>query len=117
MPESGVMREEGTTKPAHWAAVVAVAVGGFALVTTEFLPIGLLPDIARDIGVSEGQPALRVPLPGFLAATAAPSVIGLAGGRDRRSVLSGLLILLVASNILVATASAFPALLVGRVLL
>jgi predicted MFS family arabinose efflux permease len=52
-----------------------------------------------------------------VAAIAAPSVIGLAGRLDRRSVLGGLLILLVASNILVAVASEFPALLIGRVLL
>jgi predicted MFS family arabinose efflux permease len=116
MPESGVMRE-GTTKPTHWAAVFAVAVGAFALVTTEFLPIGLLPDIARDIGVSEGQTGLMVTLPGLLAAIGAPSVIGFAGGLDRRRVLGGLLILLVASNVVVAAASAFPALLIGRVLL
>jgi hypothetical protein len=32
--------------------LTAIGVGEFALVTTEFLPVGLLPQIARDMGVT-----------------------------------------------------------------
>ncbi len=56
-------------------------------------------------------------LPCFLAAIAAPTTIGLAGRFDRRHVLWFLLGLLVISNVLVATATGFTALLAGRVLL
>jgi hypothetical protein len=35
-----------------WAALTAIGVGAFALVTTEFLPVGLLPQIAGDMGVT-----------------------------------------------------------------
>ncbi len=35
-----------------WLAVASVALGAFAFVTTEFLPVGLLPEVARDLGVS-----------------------------------------------------------------
>jgi len=61
---------------ASWPAVASVGVGAFALVTTEFLPVGLLPQIAADIGVSEGQAGLMVTTPGILAAIAAPVTIG-----------------------------------------
>ena len=36
-----------------WLAVLSVAIGAFALVTTEFLPVGLLPAIAADLGISK----------------------------------------------------------------
>ncbi|GAB2627017.1 MFS transporter [Paractinoplanes abujensis] len=104
-------------KPASWAAVVSVGVGTFALVTTEFLPIGLLPEIARDLGITEGTAGLMVTIPGVAAAVAAPAVVALAGGVDRRRVLYALLLLLVASNIVVASATHVVPLLIGRVLL
>jgi predicted MFS family arabinose efflux permease len=112
---------EDTASPgaplASWAAVASIGVGAFALVTTEFLPGGLLPQIALDIGITEGQAGWMVTTPGFLAAIAAPRTTGLAGHLDRRHVLWFLLGLLVFSNVLVATATGFPALLAGRVLL
>jgi predicted MFS family arabinose efflux permease len=61
---------------APWSAVAAVAIGAFALVTSEFLPVGLLPQIAHDLRITEGQAGLMVTLPGFLAAIAAPLTIG-----------------------------------------
>jgi hypothetical protein len=38
-----------TPAPAPWSAVAAIGVGAFALVTAEFLPVGLLPQIAPTI--------------------------------------------------------------------
>ncbi|HWA43269.1 MAG TPA: MFS transporter [Hypericibacter adhaerens] len=108
----------GATVPAaSWLAVTAVGTGAFALVTTEFLPVGLLPQIARDLGVTEGQAGLMVTAPAFLAALAAPLTIGFAGRIDRRYVLWFFLAMLAVSNTLVATASGFATLLMGRVLL
>lgn len=102
---------------ASWAAILAVAAGAFALVTTEFLPVGLLPQISRDLAITEGQAGLMVTIPGFLAAFAAPATIGLVGRLDRRWVLLFLLGLLAVSNLIVATADSVVALLCGRVLL
>ena len=102
---------------ASWTAVLTVAVGAFALVTAEFLPVGLLPRIVADIGVTEGQAGLMVTIPGLVAAVTAPTTLALAGRLDRRLVLCVLMGLLLASSVIVAAASAFPALLVGRVLL
>lgn len=102
---------------ASWLAVATIGIGAFALVTTEFLPVGLLPKIAQDLGVTEGQAGFSVMLPGLVAAIAAPATIGLAGKIDRKKVLLFLLGLLAFSNLLVATAANFPMLLLGRVIL
>ena len=91
--------------------------GAFALVTSEFLPVGLLPQIGADLGITTGQAGLMVTMPGFLAAAAAPLSILFAGHVDRKKVLSVLLGLLVASNLVVGTATGIVQLLLGRVLL
>jgi predicted MFS family arabinose efflux permease len=114
-----VSTHQATSSPAPgtWAALIAIGVGAFALVTTEFLPVGLLPQIAHDMGVSEGQAGLVVTLSGALAAIAAPLTIGAARQFDRRHVLLSLLGMLVVSNLVVATAPGFAVILVGRVIL
>lgn len=100
-----------------WTAIIALAVAAFALVSTEFLPVGLLPQIARELGITEGQAGLMVTLPGLLAAFAAPMTIAFAGNIDRRWLLGGLLGLLVLSNVAVAFSGSFTFILLGRVLL
>lgn len=102
---------------ATWLAVLSVGTGAFALVTTEFLPVGLLPAMARDLGVTEGQAGLTVTMPGILAAIAAPALTVASGRLDRRIVLWALMALLVLSNLLVAVAPSFVPLLTGRLLL
>lgn len=90
------------TKPASWWAVGSVSLGSFATVTTEFLPVGLLPDIARDPGTSISQTGLMMAVPGILAAISAPSCIALFSHVDRKRLLLGLLSILLASNLIVA---------------
>jgi predicted MFS family arabinose efflux permease len=100
-----------------WTAVAAIGIAAFALVSTEFLPIGLLPQIARELGLSEGQAGLMVTLPGLLAAIAAPLTIAFAGNIDRRWLLGGLIALLGVSNLMVALSDSFAFILLGRILL
>lgn len=103
--------------PAPWSAVAAIGVGAFALVTAEFLPVGLLPQIAKDLAISEGRAGLVITIPGIVAACSAFLTISLARTFDRRYVLWALLSFLVISNVLVATATELYVLLLGRVLL
>ncbi|OUL98333.1 MFS transporter [Variovorax sp. JS1663] len=102
---------------ATWLGVGSIAVGTFAMVTTEFLPIGLLTDIATGLRVSDGTAGLMVTIPGVLAAFAGPALIVAAGRLDRRTVMIALSALLVASNFLAALAPDFATMLVARLLL
>ncbi|SQJ24380.1 Purine ribonucleoside efflux pump nepI [Serratia rubidaea] len=106
-------------KPANspWAAVFSLTVACFVMVTTEFLPIGLLTNIAPSLDVSTGTAGLMVTMPGIVAAVAAP-LLSLASGRlDRRLLMLGLSLLLIVSNLVSALAVNFPMMLLGRVLL
>lgn len=101
----------------HWLAAGSVGTAAFALVTAEFLPVGLLPAMAADIGITEGQAGLMVTMAGVLGAIAAPSVTVGAGRLDRRIVLMALVGLLVISNLIVALSTSYPVILLGRLLL
>lgn len=106
---------QGTTS--SWLPVAALGVAAFVMVTTEFMPVGLLPSIAADLHQTEGRTGLMVTLPGLLAAVAAPATIAFAGKLDRRHVLAGLLSLLAASNLIVFLSVSFEFLLFGRALM
>src|SRR5476649_191359 len=100
-----------------WLAVASVALGAFALVTTEFLPVGLLPSIAAELHVTEGVAGMMVTIPGLVATVAALAVPLAAGKSDRRYVIIGLMALLAISNGIVALSSSFALTLFGRALL
>jgi predicted MFS family arabinose efflux permease len=101
----------------QWLSVIAVAIGAFAFVTTEFLPVGLLPHVARELNVLPGTAGLMVTVPGVIAALSAPGLMLVAGRMDRRYVFLLLGALLLASNLISAFAPNFVIMLVGRALL
>ncbi|WP_066039220.1 MFS transporter [Herbiconiux solani] len=105
------------TRRNGWFGVIAVAVGSFGTVLSEFLPIGLLPSISADLGVSIGVAGLMVVVTGLAAAVAAPVVTVATSLLDRRVVLIGLSAVLVLADVVAATAVVFPVLLVARILL
>lgn len=109
------------SRPQHstlksWLAVLSVSLGAFVVVTSEFLPIGLLTQISAGLHVSDGVAGLMVTIPGLVAAIAAPVMTIGAGRVDRRILVLALIALLVASDLISALAPNFAAMLVGRIL-
>ncbi|MER6300022.1 MFS transporter [Kitasatospora sp. NPDC001539] len=100
----------------RWLAVVAMAVGTFALVTVESLPVGLLPFIGGAMDVSEGTAGLMVTVPGLVASATAPLLPVAIRHLDRRVALIGLITLMVLANGLTALAPNFAVLLGSRFL-
>ena len=100
----------------RWAAVAAVAVGTFLLVTAEQLPVGLLTPVGADLRVTAGVAGLMVTVPGIVAAIAAPVVPVLVGRLDRRVLLGALMALMTLANAVSAFAPTYPVLLGSRVL-
>jgi predicted MFS family arabinose efflux permease len=75
--------------PAAWTAIGALALGVFALVTSEFLPASVLTPLAADLGVSVGSAGQAVTATAVVGAIAAPLVPVLTGRLDRRLVMWG----------------------------
>ncbi|MFE4541387.1 MFS transporter [Arthrobacter sp. NPDC056727] len=95
--------------------LIALALGGFGIGLTEFVIMGLLPEVAADFRVSEASAgwfisgyALAVVV-GALGLTAAVSRF------QRKPVLAVLLVLFIAGNLLSATAPDYWAMMAGRV--
>jgi len=106
--------ERKATRP--WLGVATVALGAFVVITTEFLPIGLLGLIASDLRVSAGVAGLLVAMPGAVAAVAAPLFTVLAGKVDRKLLLLVFLACVGLSNAGVAFASGLVTVLLSRIL-
>jgi predicted MFS family arabinose efflux permease len=100
-----------------WLGVFSVALGSFGLVLSEFLPIGLLPAISRDLHVSIGTAGFMVVATGLAGAVGAPVITVATSRLDRRVVLLALTVLLVLADALAALAPSFGILLVARLLL
>ncbi|MFF0307678.1 MFS transporter [Streptosporangium sp. NPDC004379] len=99
-----------------WLAIISLTLGIFAIVTSEILPIGLLPDIGADFGVSDGITGLTMTLPGVVAAVAAPVVTLTTARLDRRVMLCVLMAVLAVADVLAAGAASYWVMLVSRVL-
>jgi predicted MFS family arabinose efflux permease len=111
------MKDGETAERGFWPAVAAIALGAFALVVTEFLPVGLLPQLGADTGVSAGVAGLTITAPAVVAAVAAPAMTMLIGRIDRRTVLLALTGLQIISAAASALAPHFGVLLGARLLL
>jgi predicted MFS family arabinose efflux permease len=72
---SSVHVEGAAAARTRWAAIGAVALGVFALMTSELLPVGLLTPVAAGLGVPPGTAGLMVTVPGLVAALAAPLTV------------------------------------------
>lgn len=100
-----------------WMAIVMLSVGSFIFINTEFLPIGLLSDIASYYSISSGQAGLMVTVPGIAAAIGAPVLTRYCGALNRRYILLAMTVLLVFSNLTMAFSTSFELSLFCRLLL
>ncbi|MFF5225009.1 MFS transporter [Dactylosporangium sp. NPDC000521] len=95
--------------------LLALAIGGFGIGLTEFVIMGLLPEVAADFGVTESAAgwlisgyALSVSV-GAIALTAAVTRL------NRKHVLIGLMVLFIAGNLISALAGTYSVMMAGRV--
>ncbi|KJL34526.1 MFS transporter [Microbacterium azadirachtae] len=101
----------------NYSALLAMMATAFLLVTAEFLPGGLLTDIAAEIGVTPGQAGQMVTVTALAGLIVAPTIGLMLPRLDRRSLLVWMAIGAAVSNLIVAVAPNLPLLLVARVLL
>ncbi|MET9787796.1 MFS transporter [Streptomyces canus] len=97
-------------------ALLALAVGAFGLGTTEFVMMGLLPDVADDLGISIPTAGHLVSAYALGVVIGAPLLAAVTARMSRRTVLIGLMGLFVAGNALSALAPGEHWLLAARFL-
>ncbi|ONG49500.1 MFS transporter [Pseudoroseomonas deserti] len=96
--------------------VLLLAISAFVIVTTEFVIVGMLPSLARDIGVSVATAGWLVTLFAFTVMLFGPVLTGLLSHHDRKRLFVGLLLVFAGSNALAAIAPNIWVLALGRFL-
>ncbi|WP_028590655.1 MFS transporter [Paenibacillus massiliensis] len=97
-------------------ALLALAVSAFAIGTTEFISVGLLPLIANDLHISVTTAGLTVTLYALGVMLGAPILTSLTSGVRRKHLLIGIMLVFILGNSLAAAAQGIVLLLVARVL-
>ncbi|WP_394123784.1 MFS transporter [Psychrobacter nivimaris] len=97
-------------------ALWALTLSAFAIGTTEFVIVGLVPTIAADLGVSLPSAGLLVSLYAVGVAIGAPILTALTGRWNRKIVLMSLMGLFVIGNLLAWQAPSYETLIIARIL-
>ena len=87
-----------------WPAIVALGVGGFAIGTGEFVIMGLLPEVARDLEVTIPQAGHVISAYALGVVIGAPVLAVLAANWQRRALLVALMALFALGNVASAMA-------------
>lgn len=97
-------------------ALWALALSAFAIGTTEFVIVGLIPTIANDLSINLPSAGLLVSLYALGVAIGAPVLTALTGNLNRKWLLIGLMTLFILGNLLAFYAPSYHALIAARVL-
>lgn len=97
-----------------WGGVFALALGAFALVASEFMPVSLLTPIASELRVTEGQAGQAIAVSGAFAVPTSLFISTLAGQLDRKLLLVALTAVMAVAGTVVAIAPNYEIFMVGR---
>ncbi|AMH17537.1 MFS transporter [Hafnia paralvei] len=97
-------------------ALFALTISAFAIGTTEFVIVGLIPTIAADLQVSLPSAGLLVSLYALGVAIGAPVLTALTGRMPRKTLLIGLMVLFTLGNLLAWKAPGYTSLMTARIL-
>jgi len=97
-------------------ALLALTLSAFAIGTTEFVIVGLLPTVAADLSISIPSAGLLVSLYALGVAIGAPVLTALTGKLPRKALLLSLMALFTAGNLLAWKAPSYESLVAARIL-
>lgn len=97
-------------------ALLALTLSAFAIGTTEFVIVGLIPTMAQDLQVSLPSAGLLVSLYALGVAVGAPVLTALTGHWNRKHVLLAVMTLFVAGNVLAWQSPSYETLIAARVI-
>ncbi len=102
-------------RPEHsWFAVITLSIAAFIFNTTEFVPVGLLPNIAASFDMDVAHTGLIMTVYAWAVTLFSLPLTMLSARFERRGLLAFLFVLFVASHVLAACAWNFTTLLMGR---
>ncbi|TDS84999.1 MFS transporter [Comamonas sp. JUb58] len=109
-------RSSGISKARAAAAVIALSLGCFTFVSTELMPVGVLPMMAEGLHVSLGAAGYLVTIFAFMVALTAAPLTSLLGGLNRKVLMAGLLAVCCIGNLVTFLAPGYFVVFLGRIL-
>ncbi|MEN3291779.1 MAG: transporter, family, arabinose polymer utilization protein [Burkholderiales bacterium] len=97
-------------------SLIPLAIGGFGIGMTEFVMMGILPDVASRMNISIPEAGHLISAYALGVVVGAPTLVGMLGRRPPKSILIGLMILFTVFNAFSAFAPNYNVLLVSRFL-
>ncbi|WP_419873253.1 MFS transporter [Candidatus Pristimantibacillus sp. PTI5] len=97
-------------------ALLALAISAFAIGTTEFISVGLLPLISEDLNISVTTAGLTVTLYALGVTFGAPILTSLTTRIPRKALLLWIMVIFIIGNTLAAASSSVELLLIARII-
>jgi predicted MFS family arabinose efflux permease len=104
-----------TSKKSLPASLWALTISAFAIGTTEFVIVGLLPTVAKDLDITIPSAGLLVSLYAIGVAIGAPILTALTAKIPRKALLTSIMILFIIGNGLASIAPGFYTLVIARI--
>ncbi|WP_125979614.1 MFS transporter [Loigolactobacillus iwatensis] len=106
--------QKQTISPA--LTLLALAISAFAIGSTEFISVGLMPLLVKSFGITLSQAGLTVSMYALGITVGAPVLTILTGSWQRKTLMLAIMVTFIIGNLLAAFAPFYSVLLLGRII-